>query len=303
MQRRKKIKIRHWQLTLMVLPAILYFFVFSYLPMVGLAMAFQKYTYTKGIFSDFVGLDNFKFLFVSGDVVRITRNTILYNLAFIVVNLVLQLVCAIAISEFTSRRFEKVTQSMMFLPYFLSWVVVSAIAYNIFNYEYGLLNNILKSLKQEPINVYMKTAWWPVIIVLFNTWKSLGYGVIIYVAAIMGIDQELYEAAKIDGANVVQRITKITLPMLRSTIVTLLLLNISRAVRGDFNMFFNLVGNNSFLYSKTDIIETYVYRALIHTGDVGMGAAASFYQSVIGFVLIITVNGIIKKLQPDYALF
>lgn len=296
-------KLRKWELTLMILPAVIFVFVFSYLPMVGLSLAFQDYNYTKGIFSDFVGLNNFKFLFMTGDAWRITRNTILYNVCFILVGLVFQLIGAVAISEFTSRKFQKVTQSMMFLPYFISWVVVGTISYNLFNYEYGFINTILESLNLEPINVYMETKWWPVIIVFFNTWKGLGYGIIIYVAAILGIDQELYEAAEMDGVTAFQRIKYITLPLIKPTVVTMLLLSFSKVVRGDFNMFYNLVGGNSLLFSATDIIETYVYRALINTGDVGMGTAASFYQSVLGFVLIYVINSIIKKMQPEYALF
>lgn len=299
----KRIKFRKWQMTLMILPAIIYYFIFSYIPMVGLSLAFQNYTYTKGMFSDFVGLNNFKFLFVTGAAWEITRNTIIYNLCFILFNLIFQLVCAIAISEYTSRKFEKVAQSMMFLPYFISWVVVGTIIYNLFSYEYGVLNSILAALNLKPINVYIKPEIWPVIIIFFEVWKKLGYGTIIYTAAIMGIDQQLYEAAEIDGASVLQKIRNITLPMLKPTVVTLLLLDCSKVVRGDFDMFYNITGNNAMLLQKTDIIETYVYRALTSTGDVGMGAAASFYQSVIGFVLIISINGIIKKIQPEYALF
>ena len=302
-KQRKRLKFRRWQLTLMILPAIIYYFIFSYIPMAGLSLAFQNYTYTKGMFSDFVGLKNFRFLFATGAAWEITRNTIIYNLCFIIFNLIFQLVCAIAISEYTNRKFEKVTQTMMFLPYFISWVVVGTIIYNLFSYEYGVLNSLLKFLNLEPVNVYMKPNVWPIIIIIFEVWKKLGYGTIIYTAAIMGIDQELYEAAGLDGANVLQKIKNITLPMLRPTIVTLLLLECSKVVRGDFDMFYNITGNNAMLLGKTDIIETYVYRALTSTGDVGMGAAASFYQSVVGFVMIVSINWIIKKIQPEYALF
>lgn len=299
----RRFKIKSGQLTLMILPAVIFYFVFSYIPMAGLTLAFQDYTYSKGLLSDFVGFQNFRFLFLSGDAFRITRNTILYNLVFIGIDLVFQVICAIAISEFVGKKFKKVTQTMMFLPYFLSWVVVGAFVYNIFNYEHGVLNTFLRSGGLNPVNVYANTAAWPFIIVVFRLWKNLGYGTIIYTAAIMGIDQELYEAAGMDGANVIQKIRNITLPMLKPTMVTMILLNLSHVIRGDFNMFYNLTGSNPMLFNNTDIIETYVYRALTSTGDVGMGAAAGFYQAVLGFVIIMTVNGIIKKNQPEYALF
>ncbi|MDF2922561.1 MAG: sugar transporter permease [Paenibacillaceae bacterium] len=298
-----RFKIKHLQLTLMILPAVVFFFVFSYIPMVGLSLAFQDFQYSKGMLSDFIGFKNFEFLFQSGDALRITRNTILYNLSFIIINLVLQVTCAIAISEFINRRFKKIAQTMMFLPYFLSWVVLGAFVYNMFSYEYGVVNTVLGSLNLDLINVYSNTGWWPFIIVVFQSWKSVGYGTIIYTAAIVGIDQEMYEAADIDGANVLQKIINITLPMLKPTIVVLILLNLSHVIRGDFNMFYNLTGNNPMLFGNTDIIETYVFRALTSTGDIGMGAAAGFYQAVFGFVVIVSVNTIIKKLQPDYSLF
>lgn len=288
-----KMKFKGWQLLLMVIPSILFYFIFAYIPMGGLVLAFENYKFPTGFFSEFVGFDNFKFLFISGDIWKITRNTVLYNLIFVVLNLVLQVTCAIAISEFIGRRFEKVTQSMMFLPYFLSWVVVRAIGYCLFNYEYGVLNTLLTSLGKSPVDIYSSTTAMPIYIVFFNAWKSLGYGTIIYTSAVRGIDQELYEAADIDGANVVQKIRCITLPLLKPTVITMLLLQMSNLVKGSFDMFYNLVGSNSLVYSTTDIIETYVYRALTSTGDVGMAAAAGFYQSILSFVIIMTVNTII----------
>lgn len=302
-KRIKKRKKREWELTLMILPAVVYVFVFSYLPIVGLSMAFQNYSYTKGIFSEFVGLKNFEYLTATGVLYRITRNTIGYNLLFILFGTLTKLTCAIMLVEFTSRRFQKIAQTFTFMPYFISWVVVSAIAYNILGYENGLLNSVLIRLDMEPVNVYLNKKCWPVILVFFHIWKGLGYGTVVYAAAIMGIDQDIYEAAEIDGATAWRKITNITLPLLKPTVIIMLLLDISHVARGDFDMFYNLVGKNSFLFSTTDIIDTYVYRALAETANVGMGAAASFYQAILCFIIITIANGTIKKLQPDYALY
>lgn len=294
---------RNWQLTAMIAPAIIFFGIFSYLPMAGLVLAFENFQNDKGIFSPFVGLYNFKFFFNSGDAFNITKNNILYNLFFIAVGLVLQITCAIALSEITGKWFKKITQSFMFMPYFISWVVTGAFIYNMFNFEYGAANTFLRSIGAQPVDIFNNTALWPFIIVFFQAWKTVGYGTIIYLAAITGIDQEMYEAADMDGANIFQKILHITLPMLKPTAIILILLALGNVIRGDFNMFYNLTGNSPLLYGKTEIIETYVYRALTNTGDVGMAAAAGFYQSVVGFIIIMTVNTIIRKNHPDYALF
>lgn len=249
-KRIKKRKKREWELTLMILPAVVYVFVFSYLPIVGLSMAFQNYSYTKGIFSEFVGLKNFEYLTATGVLYRITRNTIGYNLLFILFGTLTKLTCAIMLVEFTSRRFQKIAQTFTFMPYFISWVVVSAIAYNILGYENGLLNSVLIRLDMEPVNVYLNKKCWPVILVFFHIWKGLGYGTVVYAAAIMGIDQDIYEAAEIDGATAWRKITNITLPLLKPTVIIMLLLDISHVARGDFDMFYNLVGKNSFCFRQ-----------------------------------------------------
>lgn len=222
---------------------------------------------------------------------------------FIFFGTLAKLACAIMLVEFTSRRFQKIAQTFTFMPYFISWVVVSAIAYSIFGYENGLLNSVLIRLDMEPINVYLNKNCWPMILVFFKVWKGLGYGTVVYAAAIMGIDQDIYEAAEIDGATAWRKITNITLPLLKPTVIIMLLLDISHVARGDFDMFYNLVGKNSFLFSTTDVIDTYVYRALADTANVGMGAAASFYQAILCFLIITIANSIIKKVQPDYALY
>lgn len=288
----------------MLLPSVVFFIVFAYIPMPGIILAFKRFTYKGGIFgSPWVGLDNFRFFFMSGDAFRVTRNTILYNLAFLVVNTVLQCGVAILIAEIRNKVFKKVTQSFMFLPYFISWVVVGAFVYNILNYEFGSLNTLLVSLGSERMDFYSKPQSWIVILIIARAWKDLGYGTVIYLAAIMGIDQEIYEAAEIDGASIFQKVTVITIPCLLPTIVTLTLLSISHIARGDFQMFYNIVGNNGMLYDYTDVIDTYVFRSLVQVQEFGMSAAVGAYQSVLNLAIILSVNGITRKVQPDYALF
>ena len=255
-------------LLMMLIPAFLYFFIFSYLPMSGAIVAFKSYNFREGIFgSPWVGFSNFEYFFKSGQAWTVTRNTILYNVGFIVVT-VLQMGLAIFISEIGGKYFKKVTQTAMFLPYFISWVVVGMIAYNFLNVDYGTVNTILNKLGMESINFY-GTKWvWPIIITAFCAWKNVGYGTVLYLAAIMGIDQEIYEAAQIDGANIFQRIFKVTIPCLVPTLIILTLLSIGNIFRGDFQMFYQLVGNNVPLFPITDVIDTFTFRSLIQSGEV-----------------------------------
>jgi len=291
-------------LFLMLTPAILYFLIFRYIPMGGIYLAFTRFNYVDGIFgSPFVGMNNFRFLYISGALWTITRNTILYNIAFLIVGNVCQIAVAIFISEIVGRYFKKITQTLMFLPYFVSFVLVGLIVYSILNYETGLLNSILRSFGAGPVDIYGNITAWPFILVMFNTWKGLGYGSVIYLAAIMGIDREMYEAARIDGANIFKQIRYITLPMLKPTFIILVLLQLGNILRGQFELFYQIVGNNGTLFRVTDIIDTYVFRALVNNFDIGMGTAVGLYQSFFGFLLIITVNWIVKKVAPDYALF
>ena len=294
-------------LYIMTLPAIVFFVLLSYIPMAGIYYAFTAYDFKLGLFgSPFVGLKNFEFLFVGGVdsiIFRITRNTVLYNLIFILLGNSLQVFTAIVLSELTAKLFKRISQSLMFLPHFVSFIMVAVIAYNIFNYEFGLLNNILRDLGSEPVNVYeLPNAWW-VIIPLVYFWKTIGYGMVIYLAAIMGIDREMYEAADIDGANIYQRIWYITLPNLKVTFIILLLFSLGSIMRGQFELFYQLVGRNGVLFPATDIIDTYVYRALTQSFNVGIGTAAGLYQSVFGMITVLVVNFIVKKVNPDYALF
>lgn len=291
----------------MSVPSILFFAIFAYLPMAGIYLAFTKFNFKAGMFgSPFVGFDNFKFLFAGGSdavIWTLTKNTILYNLAFLLLGNILQIAVAIIVSEVMGKRLKKLCQSVMFLPYFISFVIVGVLVYNVFNYEYGLANNLLQSFGRDPVNFYAEPGVWKYIIVAVNLWKGLGYGMVVYLAAIMGLDREFYEAAEIDGANIFQRIWYITLPLLKSTFIMLILFSLGGILKGQFDLFYQIIGNNGQLYAATDIIDTYVYRALTVNFDVGLGTAAGLYQSFVGMLLVLTVNWIVRKLDTDSALF
>ncbi|MEG1426486.1 MAG: ABC transporter permease subunit [Oscillospiraceae bacterium] len=289
---------------LMVLPAIILVFVMSYLPMSGIILAFKDYKYNAGIFgSEWTGFDNFKFFFLSGTGWTVTRNTLLYNVVNLFTTQSLAIVVAVIITEMTGKYFKKISQSILFLPYFISWIIVGIFVYNIFNFETGTMNTILKQFGMDPINIYDKPYVWPFIIVFFNSWKWVGYTSVVYIASITGIDGACLEAADIEGANIFQKIRYITIPAITPTIITMLLLNISKILRGDFQMFYQIVGNNGQLFNATDVIDTFVFRSLITSGDISMSSAATFYQSVLCFIIIMVVNTSIKKISPDNALF
>ncbi len=295
---------RYKVLLLMLLPAVVYYFIFSYIPMGGALVAFKSYDYAKGIFgSPWVGLENFRFFFQSGKLVNVTVNTILYNLAFLTVNTTLQITVAIMLSEVGGKYFKKIAQSVMFLPYFVSWVVVGAIVYNIFNVKLGLLNNILGFFGLLETDVYRTPGVWKYILVFFSAWKNIGYGSVVYLAAIMGIDTEMYEAAEIDGANIFTRIRKITLPCMTPTIITLVLLAIGSIFRGDFSMFYQIVGDNGLLFDSTDVIDTFTFRSLMKTQEIGMSAAVGLYQSILCFTILMVTNAVIRKVDSSSALF
>lgn len=295
---------RNKVLLIMLIPALIYFIVFSYVPMVGTILAFKNYNFRDGIFgSPWVGFDNFKYFFLSGQAFIVTRNTILYNTAFIIVNTVLQMGMAILISEVAKKWFKKLAQTAMFLPYFISWVVVGVIAYNLLNVESGTINAFLAKIGSGKVNFYGKAYLWPFIIVFISAWKNVGYGTVLYLAAIMGIDSGIYEAAKIDGANIFQRIFKITIPSLMPTMIILTLLAIGNIFRGDFQMFYQLVGNNGPLFNATDVIDTFTFRSLIQSGEVGMSAASCLYQSVFCFITVMVSNFLVKRYDKDSSLF
>ncbi|TFE23647.1 sugar ABC transporter permease [Cohnella luojiensis] len=292
-------------LLLMCSPAILFFIIFAYLPMPGLYLAFIKYNYSDGIFrSMFVGFDNFRFLVINGDLWRLTVNTILYNLAFIILGNVLQIVVAVLLNELRKKWFKKVAQTFMFLPYFISAVLIGLIAYNFLSYDYGILNSVLESLGFNPVKTYSDPHIWPFIIVLVYLWQTTGYGSIVYFAAIMGLDSEIIEAAEIDGANAFKRIIHIIIPWLKPTFIILLLFSLGGILKGNFGLFYNLVGaSNTMLFPTTDIIETYVFRSLMNNFNFSMGSAVSLYQSVFGFIIVVSSNWFVKKVSPENSLF
>ncbi|MDF2921319.1 MAG: binding-protein-dependent transport system inner rane component [Paenibacillaceae bacterium] len=291
-------------LFLMLVPAVVFTIIFSYIPLTGLVMAFKKYNYADGFFfSPWNGLDNFRFFFISGKAWIVTRNTLVYNLVFILSGTFVEVLCAILIAEMRGKYFKKASQSLMFLPFFVSWVIVATFIYNIFNYEYGIMNSLLTSVGLDRIDVYSKSWAWMIILPLCSIWKGVGYGTIVYLAAIMGISKEMYEAAEIDGANKFKRIWHITIPQLTPTIVIMLLLAVGRILRGNFEMFYQLIGSSANLFDATDIIDTFVFRSMTAGSDFGMISAASFYQSILCFIIIVTVNQIVKMVQKDYALF
>lgn len=296
--------INNRSLIIMLLPAVVYYIIFSYIPMTGIVLAFKSFNYRDGIFrSPWVGFENFRFFFLGGKAFSVTTNTLLYNLAFMVTATTTEIIAAIFLSELRNRYFKRISQSIMFLPYFISWVVVAAFMYNIFNYEFGVLNTFLKSIGKEPVNVYLNVGIWKYILVLANLWKGVGYGSVVYLAAVMGIDREIFEAAEIDGANIFQRIRHVMIPCLVPQIVTMTLLAVGRIFRGNFGMFYQVTGNNPLLYDSTDVIDTYVFRSLMDLQEFGMASAAGLYQSVLCFIIINIVNYLVKSYNKDYALF
>ena len=290
-------------LWLMLVPAMLYVLLFNYAPMGGIVIAFKRYNYTDGIFkSPWIGWENFRYMIIADKLWPLTRNTLAYNFAFIVFGVVFEVGSAIIFSEIGKKWFKKTAQTATFLPYFISWVVVSTVMLNIFG-DNGVVNHIRSSMGLENFNIYSHTGVWPIVMVIVRLWKQTGYGTVIYMAAISGISQEMFEAAEIDGASIWQKIRCITIPSLKPTILIMVLLGVSQIFRGDFGMFYQLVKNNQLLLESSDIIDTFVYRSLITSPDIGMSAAAGLYQSVLCFVTICTFNFIIKKVDPDYTLF
>ena len=291
-------------LYIMFIPIFIYYILLAYLPMTGIIMAFTEFNNRDGIWlSPWIGLKNFEFFFFSGKALHVTLNTIFYNLVFLACYTFFSILVAIFVADMKNRFFKKTSQSFMFLPYFISWVVVSSMVYNFFNYDYGIVNRILTAFGAEPLNIYSNPKFWIFFLPFIYTWKWVGFGSVLYLAAIMGIDSEIYEAAKIDGANVFQRIFYITLPALRSTMIILILLGIGRIMRGEFDMFYNLIGNNGLLIDSTDIVDTLVFRSIMGTQDFGMASAAGLYQSVLCFLIIVGVNAIVRRVEKDYALF
>lgn len=291
-------------LWLMLAPGILYFIIFAYIPMAGIWLAFTRFNFRLGFFkSPFVGLKNFEYLFKSGILARLLRNTILYNLAFLVGGNLAQMACAVFLSELKNKRFVKISQNIIFLPYFISWVLVGLFAYALFNVDNGVMNTLLRGLGFPEYNFYLQPKAWPPIIIFFQIWKGLGYGSVIYLSVISGIEQEVYESARIDGATKWQQVRHITLPMIKPTFILLVMFNLGSILKGQFQLFYQLVGNNGILFNVTDIIDTYVYRSLTVNFDIGMGSAAGVFQSVFGCLLVLSVNAVVRHYNDELALF
>lgn len=290
---------------LMLLPGVIILILFSYMPMFGVILAFKEFNLQKGFFgSDCIGLKNFKFLFATEDAYIITRNVVLYNSVFIFVGNILSMFVAIGINELKNRYIARFYHSCMFLPYFLSWVVVSYLAFAFLNVERGFINNLLVNIfNKEAIYWYNVPKYWPYIIIGANFWKGTGYSSIVYLSAIVGIDKELYEAAEVDGATKWQQTRRITIPMLTSIMSILILMGLGGIFRGNFGLFYQLPLNSGALFRVTNVIDTYVYRALMTMGDIGMSSAAGLYQSTVGFVLVLVSNLIVKRIDESKSLF
>ncbi|WP_242875965.1 ABC transporter permease [Cellulosilyticum sp. I15G10I2] len=286
------------------IPGFLFFAFFSYLPMFGHVLAFKKYRLSDGIWgSEWVGLDNFKFFFSGHDWINVTRNTLLLNTLFLFMTTVIAILIAVFLNEIRSEVFKKLAQSVIFLPYFISWMVISLMVFALLNFDAGIINRTLVSLGMDKVEWYQDASKWPAIMSIVYVWKFAGYNSIIYLAAITGIPQEVYESAKVDGATRFQMITGITLPMLAPTVITLVLLGIGRIFFGDFGMFYGIIGDNPALYSTTDVIDTFAYRSLRQLGNFSMSSAIVLYQSMMGLVTICLFNFIVKKINKDYSLF
>jgi putative aldouronate transport system permease protein len=291
-------------LCILCLPAIVWFCVFSYSPLVYLLAAFKKYSASKGLWgSEWVGLKNFQAFFGSDAFYRVTFNTIFLNALFIVASMFFSILIAIALSEVSGRLFKKVSQSIVILPHFISWTIIALLCEALLKTQNGFINNFLTMIGLEKINFYQDASVWPVLLVFLRVWQGAGYGSIVYLATIAGLDQEMYEAARVDGATRGQCIRYLTLPLLKSTAIMLLIMSIGKIFNGDFGMIYNLVGTNSMLYRTTDVIDTYVYRMLVESTNIGQSAAVSLYQSIMGFIIVMITNAFINKIDPDSALF
>jgi putative aldouronate transport system permease protein len=296
---------RFLPLIIMMVPGLVYLLVNNYLPMFGLIIAFKDINYAKGIFaSDWIGFKNFEYLFTTRDAFVITRNTILYNGGFIILNTVLAIAVAIMLNEIKNKLAKSFYQSVILLPFLISMVIVSYLGFAFLSEDVGYLNNtILPLLGLEGISWYNEAKYWPYILTFINMWKGVGFLCVIYLAAIIGIDQEYYEAATLDGANKWQQIINITLPTIMPVIIMMTLLGIGRIFYSDFGLFYQVPMNSGALYDTTNVIDTYVYRGLMQLGDIGMSAAAGLYQSIVGFVLVLLSNYLVRRKSKDNALF
>lgn len=296
------------ELLLLSAPGAVWFLLFAYLPLFGILVAFKQYRLSGNFFeslisSKFVGFDNFKFLFSSGDAWIILRNTVLYNAAFIILGVVLPVIVALLLNELRNKGMTKVYQSSMFLPYFLSWVVVSYCVYAFLNPEKGYFNSIIQQFGGKGISWYTEKGLWPFIIIIMSQWKGIGYNTVVYLASICGINKTYYEAAVIDGATKWQQIKYITMPLLKPVITILLIMAVGGIFKSDFGLFYQLPRDSGPLYPVTNVLDTYIFRALQTNGEIGMSSAAALFQSVVGFVMIMGANKLVSKIDEENALF
>ncbi|GGG05801.1 ABC transporter permease [Paenibacillus aceti] len=301
--------IRNRALLVMILPGTIWFLIFAYLPMFGTVLAFKDFRISRdGFFasvinSEWVGFKNFEYLFSTNDAYIITRNTILYNLFFIFLGLIIAVTFAIMLSELVNKKMAKVYQTGMFLPHFLSWVIISYFAFTFLSMDKGTLNQIITFFGGDKISWYSEPKYWPFILVLVGIWKGVGYNSVVYLASLTGIDKSYYEAAVIDGATKWKQIRYITIPLLKPLMIILTILAIGGIFRSDFGLFYQLPKDSGALYPVTNVIDTFVYRGLINMGDIGMSTAAGLYQSLVGLVLILLANYIVRKIERDHAIF
>lgn len=294
---------------LMVLPGAIWLILFFYIPVTGNIVAFKNFQYSDGGFikslvnSPWVGFDNFKFLFSSNNAYLITRNTVLYNSAFIILGTLFAVFIAIVLSELRSRKMKKIYQTSMLFPYFLSWVIISYFVYAFLSPDKGLLNSMLTHLGGKEINWYTEPKYWPFFLIFIGIWKGVGYNSIIYFASILGINSTYYEAAMVDGASKWQQIKSVTIPQLVPLISILSILAVGNIFRADFGLFYQIPRNSGALYEVTSVLDTYIYNGLTSTGDIGMTAAAGLYQSIVGCILVVGTNLIMRKFDEESALF
>ena len=306
--KKKKINWKHWlPFYIMFIPGLIYMIVNNYMPLYGMQLAFKSFSYSKGIAgSKWIGFKNFKFLFATKDAFIMVRNTLLYNILWIFVGAVFGITVAILFNEIQNKIAKKFYQTAILLPYLISIVVVAYLVYAFLATDTGLVNNaIVKGLlgKKEGVAWYMESKFWPFILTFVQQWKQIGFGMLLYLASILGIDKTYYEAAMLDGATKWQQIKSITLPLLKPTIIMLVILNLGQIFRSDFGLFYQVPMNQGALYSTTQTIDTYVYRGLLELGNISLSAAAGLYQSVIGFILVLGTNLWVRKIDPDNALF
>lgn len=297
------------ELTILALPGLIWFAIFSYLPMMGIVLAFKNYRIHKGGFvasvinSKWIGFDNFKFLFATKDFNIIIRNTVGYSFTFLILGIIVPVIIAIMLSEVLNKRLAKFAQSAMFLPYFISWVIISYFVFALLSPQNGFMNKFLESMNMTTIAWYSEPKYWPYILVILNVWKTAGYGTVVYLASIVGIDKTYYEAACIDGATKWQQIKYITIQLIKPVIIIMFILNVGKLFNSDFGLFYKVPRNIGTLYPVTQTVDTYVYRTMAVLGNIGMSSAVAFLQSIIGLILVLASNYIVGKIDKEQTLF